>query len=85
MTQRLWVCLMLALGLAGLALGNMDGPSPEPAWPKTCQQRARAKLEAATQRHERSLDWRLPSSPRADAGPCTNHDKVVRQKPCQHG
>ena len=47
MTQRIWVCLMLALGLAGLALGNMDGPSPEPAWPKTCQQRARAKLEAA--------------------------------------
>jgi hypothetical protein len=43
MTQRLWVCLMLALGLA---LGNMNGPGPEPASPKTGQQRAKAKLEA---------------------------------------
>jgi hypothetical protein len=44
MTERIWVCLMLVLGLA---VGNMRGPGPEPASAKTCQQRAKAKLEAA--------------------------------------
>jgi hypothetical protein len=44
MTQRIWVCLMLGLGLA---LGNMNGQGTEPASPKTSQQRAKAKLEAA--------------------------------------